>query len=105
MPKAKAKPKPKSLKRTQLVAGAAYFMAAKNGDLIVGCLEHLDATAWLSGCTLDEKGDKLELDYDGESQLYWDSQAPRLFKEQRQFITNNGVIVLEDDVRFILRDD
>ena len=70
------------------------------GVPIVGILEAVDGTAWVSGWTKAWDGfgnPKFEPAYEGETTMDWDSQKPKLHHGRMQVVDDEGTIWYLDE--------
>ena len=67
-------------------SGKLFRLIAPNGERIIGTFEQLSATAYVQGFTRTKKG--WEPEYEGESNIDWDNQAP---------IRRDGQLVVVDE--------
>lgn len=73
---------------------------------IVGTLEHVTGVAGIVGARRDLNGTlEFDLDYDGNTDINWDSQETVRRKSRRVFVDANGDEVLESNITLVEKDD
>ena len=78
------------------------------GKTIIGTLEVMSGVALIDGAELLDKKegrDRFELDYEGSTSIYWDSQKTVRQAAQRVFLDEDGGEWLEGVLRLVEDDD
>jgi len=77
------------------------MLKAPNGKKIIGTLEQLHGCAGINGAIIMTNGeidDPIDLDYDGETDIYWNDQTTVRRNGERVFIDDDANEWLESEV-------
>jgi hypothetical protein len=82
------------------VAEMKVFLSPE-GNLIVGTLETVPGVAVIDMDSARIENGKLEFDYAGQTDLWWDDQSTQRKKGKRLFVDDEGKSFTEDQIYFI----
>lgn len=73
------------------------MLYAPTGVPIQGTIERLSGVAIVNGAERNEDG-TLELDYSGDTDIWWDEQKTARHNDERMFVDEDGTTWLESQV-------
>jgi hypothetical protein len=78
--------------------GTQFALVAPNGERIIGTFEQVPGAALATTFELDSEG-KIRPEYEGTTELYWDEQESKMLYGQVQYVGEDGMIWLENQVK------